>query len=449
MNQPTVATRRAPEMVNGFSAQDLIRQPARAQDQIQRRAALLGPGYQLFYSDPVEVERGRGVHLYDADGNDYLDAYNNVASVGHCHPAVVDAVARQMAVVNTNTRYLQESILTYSSDLLSTFPAELDRVTYTCTGSEANDLALRIARFHTGAQGIIVTANAYHGVTAAVAEISPSLGKTSPLGAHVRTISVPIAAGLDGAAAMRDQVRSAIADLERHGYPLCAVIVDSIFSSDGVLTHPPTVLSVLAEEAHRAGGLFIADEVQPGFGRTGQGWWGFARHAVTPDIVTIGKPMGNGIPVAATVLRYDIGQAFGESVRYFNTYGGGTVPIAAAQAVLDVIRDEKLIANAHQVGQYLLDELRTLTAPWPQIGEVRGIGLFIGIDIVSDPETNAPDGVLAKAIVDDLRRHFVLISASGPAGNVLKIRPPLVFDRVDAARLLQEFSDTLTRCLHR
>lgn len=452
MNQSTAATRRTPEMVNGFSAQDLIRQPARAQDQIQRRAALLGPGYQLFYSDPVEVQRGRGAHLYDADGNDYLDAYNNVASVGHCHPAVVDAVARQMAVVNTNTRYLQESILTYSADLLSTFPAELDRVTYTCTGSEANDLALRIARFHTGAQGIIVTANAYHGVTAAVAEISPSLGKTSPLGAHVRTITVPLGTGVDGVAAaehMRDQVRGAIADLERHGYSLCAVIADTIFSSDGVFTHPPTVLSVLAEEAHRAGGLFIADEVQPGFGRTGQGWWGFGRHAVIPDMVTIGKPMGNGIPVAATVLRHDIGQAFGESVRYFNTYGGSTVPIAAAQAVLDVIRDETLIASAHHVGQYLLDELRTLTAPWPHIGEVRGTGLFIGIDIVSDSDPNAPDGVRAKAIVDDLRRHFVLISASGPAGNILKIRPPLVFDRVDAARLLQEFSGTLTRCLHR
>lgn len=450
MNQPTAGARRTPEMVNGFSVEDLARQPDRAQGQIRRRAALLGPGYQLFYSDPVEVERGRGVHLFDADGNDYLDAYNNVASVGHCHPAVVDAVARQMTVVNTNTRYLQESILTYSADLLSTFPAELDRVTYTCTGSEANDLALRIARFHTGGQGIIVTANAYHGVTAAVAEISPSLGKASPLGPHVRTIDAPV--GLDAVTAagqMREQVRCAVADLERHGYSLCAVIVDTIFSSDGVFTHPATVLSALAEEAHRAGGLFIADEVQPGFGRTGEGWWGFARHSVIPDIVTIGKPMGNGIPVAATILRHDVGQQFGESVRYFNTFGGSTVPIAAAQAVLDVIRDEHLIANAHHVGEDLLSELRTLAAPWPQIAEVRGVGLFVGIEIVSDAHTKAPDGMLAKAIVDDLRRHFVLISASGPSGNILKIRPPLVFDRVDAARLLHEFADTLARCLPR
>lgn len=452
MDQSAAPTRPKPEMVNGFSDEDLSRQPERARHQIERRAALLGPGYQLFYSDPVDVVRGHGVHLFDADGNDYLDAYNNVVSVGHCHPAVVEAVSRQTAVLNTNTRYLQESLLDYSADLLSTFPDDLDRVTYTCTGSEANDLALRIARFHTGNQGLVVTENAYHGVTAAVADISPSLGKTSPLGPHVRTICAPDAArlGADGLKElMRHQMRTATADLERHGYSLCAVIVDSIFSSDGVFAHPATVLTVLADEAHRAGGLFIADEVQPGFGRTGEGWWGFARHGVVPDIVTIGKPMGNGIPVAATVLRREVGQAFGEKVRYFNTFGGSSVPIAAAQAVLDVIRSDQLIAHAHSVGTYLLDELRALTAPWPQIAEVRGTGLFIGIEVVSDPIMKTPGGALAQAIVDDLRHHFVLVSASGPAGNVIKVRPPLVFTKHDAARLLDQLAGALTRCLRR
>ena len=348
-------------MVNGFSEDDIHRQPLRIRTRIERRKSLLGPGYQLFYSDPVDVHRGRGVYLYDADGNQYLDAYNNVASVGHSHPAVAEAVSTQLGIINTNTRYVQDQILDYSEDLLSTFPSELDRVTYTCTGSEANDLAIRIARAHTGNTGIIVTRNAYHGVTETVASFSPSLGKSSPLGPHVRIIAEPDSTRRrdlgDIAEFMRSQIHAAIADLNRHGFGLRAFIADSIFSSDGVFSHPTTVLGVLAEEVHRAGGVYIADEVQPGFGRTGDAWWGFQRHHVVPDIVTIGKPMGNGIPVAATVLRNDIGRAFGENVRYFNTFGGSTVPIAAAQAVLDVIRDEGLIDNARIVGTYLLDEL--------------------------------------------------------------------------------------------
>ncbi|MFD9669145.1 aspartate aminotransferase family protein [Rhodococcus sp. NPDC059968] len=440
-------------MVNGFSEQDLQRQPARTRAQIERRKSLLGPGYQLFYSDPVDVQRGRGVYLYDAEGNEYLDAYNNVASVGHCHPAVTEAVSKQLGILNTNTRYLQDQILDYSEDLLSTFPSELDRVTFTCSGSEANDLAIRIARAHTGNDGIIVTRNAYHGVTEAVAAFSPSLGKTSPLGPHVRVIAEPDSIRLhdhgDLADFMREQIRSAIADLNRHGFGLCAFIADSIFSSDGVFSHPTSVLGVLAEEVRGAGGVYIADEVQPGFGRTGESWWGFQRHHVVPDIVTIGKPMGNGIPVAATVLRSDVGRTFGENVRYFNTFGGSTVPIAAAQAVLDVVRDENLIDNAHTVGTYLLEELRRASAQWPQVFEVRGTGMFIGIDIVDDPETGRPAGALAKKIVDDMRRNFVLVSASGPAGNVLKIRPPLVFNRSDANRLLGTLFGSFERFLSR
>ncbi|KXF52802.1 4-aminobutyrate aminotransferase [Rhodococcus sp. SC4] len=439
-------------MVNGFSEDDIQRQPPRIRARIERRKSLLGPGYQLFYSDPVDVHRGRGVYLYDADGNEYLDAYNNVASVGHSHPAVTEAVSTQLGILNTNTRYLQDQILDYSEDLLSTFPSELDRVTYTCTGSEANDLAIRIARAHTGNAGIIVTRNAYHGVTDTVASFSPSLGKTSPLGPHVRVIAEPDSTRHrdlgDIAEFMMAQIRSAITDLNRHGFGLCAFIADSIFSSDGVFSHPTTVLGVLSEEVHRAGGVYIADEVQPGFGRTGEAWWGFQRHQVIPDIVTIGKPMGNGIPVAATVLKNDVGRAFGENVRYFNTFGGSTVPIAAAQAVLNVIRDEHLIDNAHIVGTYLLEELRRVSTDWPEVFEVRGTGMFIGIDIV-DPQTGRPDGELAKAIVDEMRRNFVLVSASGPAGNVLKIRPPLVFNRTDADRLLETLSMSFQRLLSR
>ncbi|MGW4338272.1 aspartate aminotransferase family protein [Rhodococcus koreensis] len=440
-------------MVNGFSEDDIERQPPRTRRQIERRKALLGPGYQLFYTDPVDVERGRGVYLYDADGNEYLDAYNNVASIGHCHPAVTDAVAKQLSVVNTNTRYLQDQILDYSAELLSTFPCELDRVTFTCTGSEANDLAIRIARAHTGNDGIIVTRNAYHGVTETVASFSPSLGTTSPLGPHVRVIEAPDSlrhrAHGDITAFMREQIRSAIADLDRHGFGVCAFIADSIFSSDGVFSHPTSMLGVLADEVRRAGGVYVADEVQPGFGRTGECWWGFERHDVIPDIVTIGKPMGNGIPVAATVLRNKVGRTFGDNVRYFNTFGGSTVPIAAAQAVLNVIQDEHLIDSAQVIGTYLLEQLRQVCAQRPQIFEVRGAGLFIGIDIVDDPETGHPSGALAKKVVDDMRHNFVLVSASGPAGNVLKIRPPLVFDRSNADRLLETLSASFDRFLTR
>jgi 4-aminobutyrate aminotransferase-like enzyme len=440
-----------PEMVNGFSARDLNRQPARARELITRRAGALGPGYQLFYTDPVEVRRGLGVHLYDADGREYLDAYNNVASVGHCHPAVVDAVTRQLSTVNTNTRYLQERLLDYAEALLSTYPAGLDRVTFTCTGSEANDLAIRIARHHTGREGVIVTGNAYHGVTATVAELSPSLGRTSPLGRHVRTVSPPsrALAGARGVAEfMRREVRAAIDDLARHGMGLCAFIADSIFSSDGVFPDPVPVLDAIAEEVHRAGGLYIADEVQAGFGRTGTHWWGFERHGFRPDLVTIGKPMGNGIPIAATVLREEVGREFGETVRYFNTFGGSSVPIAAAQAVLDVIRDEDLMANAQAIGERLRTGLTEISARHPSLTEVRGAGLFLGVEVSADPGTRAPSGALAQRFVDDLRQHFVLLSASGPAGNVLKIRPPLVFGAADADRLLEEFEATAARVLH-
>jgi 4-aminobutyrate aminotransferase-like enzyme len=352
-----------------------------------------------------------------------------------------------MATLNTNTRYIQDSILAYSEQLLATFPAELGNITYTCTGSEANDLAMRVARYYTGHDGIIVTANAYHGLTAAVAEFSPSLGAGSPLGPHVRTIDAPnelrFPSGQTMADHMRAQVRSAIADLERHGIRLRAFIADSIFSSDGVYAHPAGFLQPVVEEGHRAGGLYIADEVQPGFGRNGDGWWGFQRHGIVPDIVTVGKPMGNGIPVAAAIFRPGLLTEFGANVRYFNTFGGNTVSIAAAQAVLDVIRDENLIENARGVGTYLLDGIKALAAGREWIAQVRGAGLFIGVELVAGDGSGTPDSALASKIVNGLRERRVLISASGLHGNVLKIRPPLPFAIRDADRLLEELGHVL------
>lgn len=442
-----IAPKASEPMVNGFDRSRIEELPPRTRTQVESRDRLLGPGYRLFYEDPVEIVRGEGTLLFDADGNDYLDVYNNVASVGHCHPYVVDAVHRQLTTLNTNTRYIQQSILSYSEQFLGTMPAEIGHVMYTCTGSEANDLAMRVARYHTGNQGIIVTTGAYHGLTSDVSAFSPSLGIGVPLGPHVRTISAPDRLRHGGdenvIAAVRREIQEAIADLERHGFGVAAFIADMIFSSDGIYADPAGFLQPIVEEVHNAGGLFIADEVQPGFGRTGQHWWGFQRHNLVPDIMTTGKPMGNGIPVAAAAFRPELLVEFGRNIRYFNTYGGNSVSIAAAQAVLDVIINEGLIANAETVGSYIQAEIRKLAAPYEQIAEVRGAGLFVGVDIVVDRESNTPDGDAALRVVNHMRRRRVLISASGPRGSVLKVRPPLTFSISDADRMLENFEVVL------
>ena len=431
-----------PTMVNGFDDARLGQLAPELKSAVERRSRVLGSVYRLFYDEPVEVVRGAGTYLYDSSGNEYLDAYNNVPCVGHAHPRVVEAIARQAGTVNTNTRYLQPAVVDYAEDLLSTFPAPLTNIVFTCSGSEANDLALRVARYVTGRQGIIVTANAYHGVTSAVAGISPSLGVNSPLDPCVRTIPAPdqrvAGGGLD--AYLRSQIRSAIADLARHGIGLAAFVADSVFSSDGVFTAPAGFLEPLLDEVHRAGGIYLADEVQPGFGRTGDAWWGFQRHGITPDIVTVGKPMGNGMPIAAAVFDPRLLADFGREIRYFNTFGGNTVSIAAAQAVLDVIRDEALIDNAAHVGARLLTGVEAVTANLDRVTAVRGRGLFLGVEVTRDDGNGpAPDAAGAAAVVNELRRRRVLISASGPHGNVLKIRPPMAFRSADADRFLTEF----------
>ncbi|HTR90990.1 MAG TPA: aminotransferase class III-fold pyridoxal phosphate-dependent enzyme, partial [Trebonia sp.] len=291
-------TESAPVMVNGFDsdrAQDL---PAATRNLVGRRSAALGGAYRLFYSEPVEFVRGEGVYLYDPAGNAYLDAYNNVPCVGHSHPRVAEAVSRQLATLNTHTRYLTEGVVSYAERLLATHTMGAAYAMFTCTGSEANDLALRIARHYTGGTGVIVTENAYHGVTAALAELSPSLGPNVPLSEHVRTVPAP-SGGVNFTAA----VAYAISDLERHGVRLAAFLADSVFSSDGVLPEPAGFLAPAADVVHAAGGLYLADEVQSGFARTGSHMWGYQRHGLVPDIVTMGKPMGNGLPIAGIAVR--------------------------------------------------------------------------------------------------------------------------------------------------
>jgi 4-aminobutyrate aminotransferase-like enzyme len=433
-------------MINAFDASAATGVSERDRALIERRERLLGPAYRLFYAHPVHLVRGEGVWLYDADGSAYLDVYNNVASVGHCHPHVVAALSKQAATLNTHTRYLTDGILDYAERLLALFPDELAHVMFTCTGSEANDLAYRAARAFTGGTGVIVTELAYHGVTIASSEMSPSLGDGIKLAPHVRTVPAPDAyRGVgDVGEAFANHVRAAIADMQVHGIRPAALLVDTIFSSDGVFADPAGFLAPAAAAIREAGGLMIADEVQPGFGRTGAGMWGFSRHGIVPDIVTMGKPMGNGHPMAAMVARPEILESFGKRTRYFNTFGGNPVSCAVGMAVLDVIEGESLIENARDVGAYLRDGLRGLANMHAIIGDVRGAGLFIGVELVTDRATKSPATAATARLVNGLREKRILISAAGPHANVLKIRPPLVFSRDNADQFLAAIDEVLT-----
>ncbi len=411
---------------------------------VERRQRLLGPAYRLFYETPVHLVRGEGVWLYDKAGRAYLDTYNNVASVGHCHPHVVAATARQAALFASHTRYLHDGILEYAERLLSHFPVELGHVMFTCTGSEANDLAFRIARAQTGGTGFIVTENAYHGVTHAIAGMSPSLGAGVDLGEHVRLVPAPDPLRMgDVAAKFAAGVQAAIDDLRRHGIKPAALIVDTVFSSDGVFVDPPGFLAPAVAAIRAAGGLFIADEVQPGFGRTGDSMWGFQRHGLLPDMVSLGKPMGNGYPVAGLVMKPEVLAAFGSKARYFNTFGGNAVAAATALAVLEVIENERLMANAAKVGAAFRNGLQALAKDHAALGPIRAAGLFLGAEIVQGGNPLAPDAARTAQVVNRLREAGVLISATGPRANVLKIRPPMVFSEENVTYFLERLDSAL------
>jgi 4-aminobutyrate aminotransferase-like enzyme len=431
-------------MINGFTAEDAARLSEAELRLIERRERLLGPAYRLFYERPLHAVRGEGVWLFDQQGRRYLDAYNNVVSIGHCHPRVVEAMYRQSKELNTHTRYLQEGILDYAEQLLGTFDAELNRVMFTCTGSEANDLALRMARQFTGGTGVIITQFAYHGVTGDIAELSPSLGPAMVLPEHVRTIRAPDAYRLGAenvCAVFAADIRAAIADMRAQGIRPAAIMLDGIFSSDGVLPGPAGFMQEGIALAQAEGLLYIADEVQPGFGRTGDSMWGFERHNVKPDIVTLGKPMGNGQPIAGIVGRSEVVDHFGRNMRYFNTFGGNPVSCAAGKAVLEVIQEENLQQRAQDIGRYLLEGLTRLADRHELIGDVRGAGLFLGVELVSDRISKHPAAEQARKVVNLMRENGVLISAAGPLENVLKIRPLLAFTQ-EHADLLIEAVDT-------
>jgi len=408
----------------------------------ERRRALLGPGLSLTYDEPLHIVRGDGVWLYEASGRAYLDAYNNVACVGHCHPVVTEAIARQSRTLNTNTRYLHGHILDYAERLGARLPGELSVCFFVCTGSEANDLAWQMAQAVTGGDGAIVTGNAYHGNTTAVAAFSPEELPERRTPEWVATVPAPDVyngpfRGEDASARYAATLDQALAALAERGHGPAAFFVDTIWSSDGIFAAPAGYLADAWQRVRAAGGVCVADEVQAGFARTGDHFWGFESQGVVPDIVTLGKPMGNGHPLAAVITTPDIAERFAGASEYFNTFGGNPVSCAAGLAVLDVIEQEALQENARVTGAYLRQALGGLQSRHAAIGDVRGAGLFAGVELVRDRGTREPAPAIARAVMNGMRGEGVLVGRTGVADNVLKIRPPLVFTRQHADRLVE------------
>ncbi len=425
--------------------------PAPDAELLLRRRRALGSTLPLSYERPVHLVRAEGVWMFDAEGRAYLDAYNNVPVVGHCHPRVVDALSRQASLLNTNPRYLHGSIVELAELLTATMPEGLDTCFFVNSGSEANDAAWRLARGVTGNTGAMVSAYAYHGVTVASSDLSP---EEWPAGWQPPAVAtVPAPDGFRGARRREEDgwptryaefAGDAVSELAARGVGLAMCCMDPAFTSDGVLVPPPEYLAQVSARVREAGGLFLADEVQFGFGRSGDHLWGFEASDFVPDIVTLGKPMGNGHPVAAVVTSAAIAERFSERYpEFFSTFGGNTVSSVVALTVLDVIREEELQGNASEVGTYLREGLVRLAATHERIGDVRGSGLMIGVELVRDRERREPAGAAASAVVNGMRERGVLIGSAGPDHNVLKIRPPLVFGRENADLLLEVLDATL------
>ncbi len=425
-------------------------------EMVERRGRLLGSAISpLTYDRPLHLVRGRGAWLYDAEGRAYLDCYNNVPVVGHSHPRVVEAIARQAAALNTNARYLHVAALELAERLIATMPDGLDTVMLVNSGSEANDLAWRLATTVTGGTGGVVTDFAYHGVTTALADLSPEEWPEDRQNstAQMNVETVPAPNGYRGrhrreepnwSTRYAEDVDEAVAALAGRGVRPAAMVVDSGFTSDGILTPPPAYLQDAVRRWREAGGLFVADEVQSGFGRPGSHLWGFDVHGVAPDVVTLGKPMGNGHPVAAVVTRADIVDRFARETEWFSTFGGNPVACEASLAVLDVIEQEGVQRNAAEQGAWIRDALETLMTRHELIGDVRSLGLLIGVELVRDRDARNPATAEAGVVLNAMREHGVLVGTTGRQGNVLKIRPPLVITREEAEVLVSTLDRVLT-----
>ena len=418
---------------------------------LARRQKVLDSHSPLFYERPLQLVRGEGVWVWDADGRRYLDVYNNVPHVGHCHPHVVQALTTQASTLNTHTRYLHENIVRYGERLTAKFDDSLSKVMFVCTGSEANEQALRMARQHTGKQGIIVTDCAYHGNTEAVAELGTGFMPEAATSRRVRGVPVADAyRGIEGVAAedladaFADSVKAAVEAFEADGIGCAGILICPDFANEGLVNLPPGYLQKAVAHVRDAGGLFIADEVQGGFGRTGHQWWSHQGEGVVPDIVTLGKPMGNGHPLAAVVARGDLVESFGEWAMYFNTFGGNPVSCAVGMAVLDVLEEERLLDNAIEIGGVVATGMRELQSRHEIIGDVRDKGMFFAMELVEDRDSKAPAAEATGRLVNMMRENGVLISRIGRYNNVLKLRPPMPFGRDEAQLLLATLDDCFT-----
>jgi 4-aminobutyrate aminotransferase-like enzyme len=420
---------------------------------LAQRRALLGGNLRVSYENPLHIVRGSMQYLWDADGRRYLDAYNNVPHVGHCHPHVVQAGQAQMAILNTNTRYLHELVHQYAARLGATLPGELKVCYFVNSGSEANELALRLARAHTGRRDLIVLEHAYHGNTTTMIDVSPykhagSGGEGAPPWVHV----APLADLYRGAhrrdapdAAQRyaQSVERIVERLRSRGTGVAAFLAESWPSVAGQLNLPAEYVQRVYELVRGEGGLCIADEVQTAYGRLGDHFWGFEFYGVVPDIVVLGKPIGNGHPIGAVVTTPEIAASFDNGMEFFSTFGGNTVSCAVGMSVLDVVADEELQVHAAQVGKHLLRRLGELRDRHALIGDVRGSGLFLGVELVADRQSLQPAGREASLVANRMRDHGVLLGTEGPYHNVLKIRPPMPFTAQDAELLIQTLDAAL------
>ncbi len=430
----------------------MLEKSAENQTLLQRREQAMGPTYRLFYEEPVHLVKGEGVWLFDANGKKYLDCYNNVASVGHCHPHVVAALSKQAATLNTHTRYLHENVVNYAERLSATLPGELSVCMFVCTGTEANDLAFRIARTVSGHQGAIVSDCSYHGNSIVVTELSTAEYPAAEQPDWLATAEPPN--GFRGSYRYGEsdlgpkyagKIDTAIGELRDRGHEPAMFMTCNIFDSNGALLAPEGYFREAYAKVRAAGGLCVADEVQSGLCRLGDHMWGFEDSGVVPDIVTMGKPIGDGHPLAAVVTTPAIAQAFSEKFHYFNTFGGNPVSAAAGLAVLDVIEQENILQNVHDVGLHLVENLRALARQYPRIADVRGKGLFYGLEIVKEPGSIVADHDLASAIAEGMREAGVLLSTTGLYDNVVKIRPPMVFSKANADQLVSSLDQVLAK----
>ena len=418
------------------------------------RDRYIGGSLSVSYRRPLHIVRGERQFLFDAEGQSYLDCVNNVCHVGHCHPRVVEAAGRQMALLNTNTRYLHENIVEYARRLSATLPEPLEVCYFVCSGSEANELALRLARMATGRRDVVVIDSAYHGNTGALVELSPykfngrgGAGKSEYV--HVAPVPDPYRGPFrrgnpEAGERYADGVAAQLKSAAGAGRPAAAFLAESVPGCAGQIVPPEGYLRSAFDHTRAAGAVCVADEVQVGFGRVGTHWWGFEVQGAVPDIVTLGKPIGNGHPLGAVVTTRAIAEAFDNGMEYFNTFGGNPVSCAIGLAVLDVIEDEGLRENARIAGERFQAGLRELAASHPIIGDVRGLGLFIGAELVRDPETLEPATAEASAVVNAMRERSILLSTDGPFDNVIKIKPPLVFTAEDADRVVSELDVVLS-----